>query len=377
MKKILLLFLLAALITPATIFAGTVRFGGDHSLRKGEEVKDDFYIAGNNTTVAGNIIGDLLAAGLNVFVGGNTVTEDAVVIGANINVISDIKGDLRILGGKVYFGGSVGEDLSVVSQEIQTLPQSIIEGNLLAGTGRVVLNGEIRGDVQITAGEVFLNDKIGGDASITANRVVLGPNAVITGSLNYASKRIAEISDGAKIIGATTYRAIDTRPSLEKFLPTLWGTWVLIRFVMLFLGGLILHGVFRTISQRFVSTTVHHFMWSILRGFVFVVAVPIAILLVFLTFVGIPFGLLGIALYTVFIILALIYGSIVSGSVLYRLVKMEEGIVVNWKTILVGAIFTTTLTLVPYAGPLVTYGLMLAALGGIYQVLFDKFVEVR
>jgi hypothetical protein len=56
---------------------------------------------------------------------------------------------------------------------------------------------------------------------------------------------------------------------------------------------------------------------------------------------------------------------------------MEDKIVINWKTILVGAILTVGLSYVPYLGAIAKLVLVLASLGGIYQVLFDKFVEVR
>ncbi len=377
-KKLFLLFILFVFIgLPFFSYAGVFHFGEEYSLQKGDRVEDDLYAAGKNTTIAGDVTGDLLAAGYDVLLGANLIGEDALAIGANVNILSDVKEDLRTAGLKTIFTGKVGGDFVTASKEIQTLPSSLVSGNFLAFAGRAVLNGEIKGNVHIAGGEVFLNDKIGGNVTITAERIVLGPGAVISGEFNYASGRHAEISEGAQIFGKMTYKAIDTRPPLEKFLPTLWGTWLLIQFAVLLIGALIVHGLFKKISIKFVSTSIHQFAPSLLKGFLFAIAVPIAIALVFITLVGIPFGILGIAFYTIFLILASIYGPIILGSIVYRLTNTETDVFVSWKTILVGVVLSILLGYAPYIGFLIKYGLILVALGSIYQVLFDKFVEVR
>jgi len=362
---------------PLFSYAGVFHFGEEYSLQKGDTIKDDLYAAGKNTTIAGDITGDLLATGLNVFLGANSVGEDALAIGATVNVLSNIKEDLRIAANKTIFAGTVGGDFVTASKEIQTLPQSVVEGNFLAFAGRAVLNGEIKGDVRISGGEIFLNDKIGGDVNITAERIVMGPAAIIEGDFNYASGAQAEMSEGAKVLGQTTYKAIDTRPRAEKFLPTLWGTWLLIQFAVLFIGALIIHGLFRRISIKFVSTAIHQFGQGLLKGFLFAIAVPIAIAIVFITLVGIPFGIMGIAFYAIFLILASIYGPIILGSAIYRLTNTDTEVFVSWKTILLGVALSIVLSFIPYVGFLIKYALVLVALGSIYQVLFDKFVEVR
>jgi cytoskeletal protein CcmA (bactofilin family) len=377
MKKIFIYSLILAILLPVTLFAGTVHFDRDYSLRKGEEVVNDLYVAGNSTTIAGNVLGDLLATGLNVFVGGNTISNDALIIGGTVNVVSDIGEDLRLVAGKALFSGTVGEDLAVAAQEIQTISQSKVSGSFIAAAGRVVLGGEVVGDVKIAAGEVIINDVIGGNVSITADKVVIGPEARISGNLNYASGHVAEISDGAEIRGETVYKAINTRPGKEKFLPTLWGTWVLIQFVVLMIAALVLHGVFRNISHRFVATSINSFWRSLLYGFLFAVAVPIALVLAFATFVGIPFGILGVAIYSIFLIIASIYGPIVLGALIYKITKRQKEITVSYKTVVIGVVATIVLNFIPYIGDIIKYAFIVVALGAIYRVLFDKFVEVR
>lgn len=379
MKKITVVLVLALLfLTPVFSYAGVVNFDQNYSLRKGDTIKDDLYALGNDTTVAGNILGDLFAIGSNVFVGGgNFVSDDALIVGANVSVVSTIKQDLRIVGWSVFFSGSVGKDMAVVANQVRLLPESVVGQDFIAASGRVVLDGEVKRNVKIVAGEVELNDKIGGNVDITADRVTLGPNALITGNLVYSSSNGATINEGAKVLGETQYKKIETSSRAQKILPTLWGTWILINFIVLLLSALILHGILKDVSVRFVATSIKHFGWSFVRGFLLLVATPVAILLSFLTFVGIPFGILGIALYIVFLIIAVVYAPILIGSITYRLFVKDEAVTVNWKTILLGVAIVALASYVPYLGSLLRFVFILVALGSVYQVLFDKFREVR
>lgn len=370
------IFIALIFILPFFALAGEIAVKGNYNLQKEETVKNDLYAIGNNVGISGTVTGDLIAIGLNVYSGGG-VGEDAIVMGGTANVLSKIKGDLRLVGAKVYFGGEVGKDLVAVAQEIQILPQAKVAGDFIAEAGRVVINGEVTGDVKISGGNVYVNEKIGGNVEITADKISLGPQTQILGNFTYSSSNEAEISDEAKVNGEVIRKPIKPKSRLEKLLPTIWGTWVLIHFAILLLSALVLHGFFRNISLRFVSHSIHHFWRSLLRGLVFVIAVPVLIALVFLTFIGIPFGLLGIALYTIVLVFAYVYAPIITGSLLYHLFKIDEAIIVNWKTIIIGVLITIVLGYIPYIGPLVKYGLLLVALGGVYRVFYDKFIEVR
>jgi hypothetical protein len=173
------------------------------------------------------------------------------------------------------------------------------------------------------------------------------------------------------------FTQIDTRSQVEKLIPTLSGIWVFVRFVILLLSALIFHGVLRNISRRFVFVSLEHKGSSLLKGFLTIIGVPIAAFIGFLTFIGIPFSLLALALYGIGLIVARVYASIIFGSFLYKTALKRSDIDVTWKTISIGVLASMLLEFIPVIGPIFGYVLVLVALGGIYQVLYDKFVEVR
>ena len=107
------------------------------------------------------------------------------------------------------------------------------------------------------------------------------------------------------------------------------------------------------------------------------VAVPVAAFIGMLTFIAIPFSLFALALYGIGILLALVYAPIVLGSYIHKIYKRPEELVVSWKTIVTGSVALALIGLIPILGGIISYAVLLIALGGIYQVLFDKFMEVR
>ena len=378
MKKLYSLLLLCALFLPLVSQAGIVGFQPDNTVRKGDVIEEDLYAIGENTTVAGDILGDLFAIGTSVLVGGGNIVEnDALIAGFNVSLISTIKQDARIIGWTTLFSGKTGKDMAVIANQIRILPESVIGQDFIAGAGRVVLDGKVTRNVKIIAGEVELNDVVGGNVEITADKVIVGPKAVITGNFSYSSSQPATIDSSARVLGTTEFKSIDTRSRAQKILPTLWSTWMLINIIVLLLSALILHGVLREISNKFVLTSIKHFGWSLVRGFIILVAAPAAILLSFLTFVGIPFGILGITLYLSLCMVAVVYSPIIIGSIVMRLVSNAEGVQVNWKTIVLGVACVAVVSYVPYVGGLVKFVFVLVSLGSIYQVMFDKFQEVR
>lgn len=380
MQKNRIFFVVGCLISlPLFAFAGVVRVDENYSLRKGEVVSEDLYAIGSNTTLAGNVFGDLVATGLSLFVGGNEVENDALLFANTAHVVSNIKGDLRGLVRQMYLGGSVGEDVAIVSQNFEIIPETLVKGSVSVVALDISIRGKIEGNLSAVAGEIYIDDVIKGNVTVRADRITLGPHARIEGNLTYSASLPVDMENGSQVIGEVSYSQIKTRTEAEKLIPSLWGTWLFIKFVVLLLSALVFHGLLRNISRRFVSVSMGYPFGSLMRGFLVFVAVPIASFIGFLTFIAIPFSLLALALFTIGILVAMVYAPIIFGSfitVLFHRQKLQDH-QVTWRSILVGVIAITFLDLIPIAGEPLSYILLLIALGGIYQVLFDKFVEVR
>jgi cytoskeletal protein CcmA (bactofilin family) len=376
MKRFFLPIFLVAITFPHLAFAANLELSEDYFLPKDTVLEGDSYIAAGNTTISGKIQGDLFSAGGTLFVD-NAVAGDAFLLGGNLQILADVSGDVRIVSGKTLVGGNVGEDLIVVSGEVEILSGTTILGDVLISGGKVLVNGNITGNVKISGGEVVLNGVISGDTLVNADRLILGSKASLARTLSYASAQQAHFDEGAVVSGEVNFREISSRPKAEKFIPIFWGTWFLVKFAVLLVGALVLHGVFRRISDRFVHVGIEHFGRSLLWGFLFLVTVPVATILVILTFVGIPFVLLSASVYILILGLSAFYSAILIGSLARRLIKNEKTFVVTWKTILIGVVLSVFIDFIPYIGIAAKSVFFLVAVGSIITVLFHKFAEVR
>ena len=340
MKKLLMfcvVIMLLALSALPAMASTTLEVWKNYTLAKEASTTGDLYAFGGNTTIAGDVTGDLVTAGFNVFLGGETIGQNAFIIADSVHVLSDVKQTLRILGRQIVLSSKIGKDVAVAGWHAVILPKSELRGDLLAFVGSIEVSGKVFGDLRVAGGHVYINGEIIGDTHIIANSVQLGPQAIIHKPLRYSASQVAVIDTGAQV-GEKIFTKINTRTRAEQFLPTIWGTLIIIKFVIILLSALVAHGILRNISQRFVVVGVTQFGKSIMRGFLLLVAVPFAIFIGTLTFIAIPFSLFAGVLYGIGIILSLVYAPIIIGSLVFKFIQRKQSLVVNWKTIVLGVL---------------------------------------
>jgi cytoskeletal protein CcmA (bactofilin family) len=376
MKYLLPFFIIVVLLVPVVSHAAVFSASNSYTLRQGDVVNEDLYAAGVNVTAVGNVKGDASLVGANVFVG-DSISDSAFLIGGTVDVIGDIGKNLRIMSGKTIFHGTVGHDLVVASGNFQILPQSTITGDVAMAVANAVIDGTIKGDVKGVFGSLVINGTVLGSVKVTADSITIGPNAHIVGNFDYSSSQSANIDKLATINGQVTYTNVDTRSRFERLLPTVWGTWIFIKFIILLVSALVIQGVFRSISQVFVRTAVEDSLWCLVRGFVTVVATPLALAVLFLTFVGIPFVILGLSLYTSFLVLAYLFSPIVLGGLLTKLFWRNHDMIINWKSIVLGVCAFMILSPLGWFGTALQAILFLVTLGSLYKVLLGRFARAR
>ncbi len=376
MKPFLLLVVCVTLFSPLGVQGAEFGVGQEYFLKQGDTIHTDLYAAGGTATLVGDVDGDVFLGGGNVFVG-NSVSSNVNLIGGTVDVIGEIGRSLRIVSGKSIVRGTVGKDLVIASGDLQVLQKSIISGDAMLAVGNVVLDGEVKGDLRGVVGSLVLNGTVKGNVHITADSIVVGPNAHVDGTFVYSSSKLATIAPGAVIVGEQTFTQVDTRSKAERLLPTLWGTWLLIKFIVLLVSALVIQGIFRSISNTLVKTALTDPKWSIVRGFLILVATPVALILVLLTFIGIPFVVLGFSAYMLFLGLAYLFSPIVLGALIYKLSQKEHTAVINWKSIFVGVFAFMILSPLGWLGTLLQSVLFLLTLGAIYHVLFERFIRAR
>lgn len=358
------------LLIPLASYALEWRTSDQLSLGASERAQGDLYMAGGNITTAASVAGDLTVAGGNILVNG-PVGEDLFATGGSITVLGDIGDDLRAAGGNITVSSNVGGDAVIGGGQVNIAGEGI-GGDVLAGAGVLRIDAPVAGDVTVGGGEVYLNSRIGGSVRFTGETLTLGSGAIIEGDLSYTSPKEATLESGAAVRGATNFeRAEDVRGIAERGLLAFVTLAFIGKFLSLLACALVVGLAFSKYSVALVEAATARPLFEIGRGLITAILMPVVSVLLLVTILGIPFGLLGFAGFFAALVFASLVAPILLGGVVYRYFAKRNFIEVSWKTILLGVVLYTLIGLVPFLGGIAKLTLLLLTLGAIVKIKID------
>jgi len=340
--------------------------GGD-VVTVSEEVRDDLYVAGKAVTVRGPVDGDVAAVGGTVLLEGPT-SGGVLATGGTVRIRGQIGRGVRAAGGTVGVETSVGTD-AVLAGGLVTLERGGRVGrDLVAAGGTVQVLGEVGRRARLAGGTVLVGGLVRGDVEVDADRVVVLPEARIGGRLRYRSAQPAEVRPGARVQGGVVREAVARPP---RVLPGRgrfpWLRWTLEALWLLVLG-FVVEAVLPRASVRVVEE-----VWragrNLLVGFVLLVTVPVAAVLLLLTVVGIPLGFLALGLYAATLYLGQVFtGRRIGEELLKRALRTST--VSPYAATAVGVLVLVALFTLPWVGWIVRMGAALLGFGAIWLVAY-------
>lgn len=352
--------------------AAEMRSGDQPSTSESERIVEDLYIAGGNVTSAASIVADLVAAGGNVLVSG-TVANDLAAAGGTITILGNVGDDVRAAGGNLLVRGTVGGDAVLAGGQINVVGE--IRGDLLAGGGTVRVDSPVHGDMRIGGGDVLLNAVVDGDVVVYAEQVTLGEGARIGGNFTYTAAKEASMEDGAQVSGETLFKKRERTISVGGLVAII--SFALIATTLAQLAAsLLLALLFRRYSVRLVEVAAERPLLEVGRGFVAIIVLPVASMMLLWSLLGIPLGLLGLAIFATTMIYLWIMTPALLGSFAYRSFFGGD-FVMNWKSILLGVFIYAILGIIPIVGWLAQFILMLLTLGAAMKIKWEIAKEWR
>lgn len=347
-----------------SLVGATIQEGGDIVDRRGT-VNDDYYAAGGTVTIDADVRGDVIAAGGTVLVG-NRVQQDVMVAGGTVTIRGQVLDDVRAAGGDVTIDAQVADDTLASGGNVTLTSDARVGGDALLAGGTININGTVNGDLKAAGGTVTINGTVHGNVDVEAEQVVIASGARIDGDLNYRSPDTGRINKEAVIRGKTSYAKGEYyRPHPgARFLSVITFSVAGIVVLLLF--------------PRFTSTTTarmgRDFWKNLGLGFALLVATPVAFILLMVSFVGIWVGLPLLAIYLVSLVLAYILAAFYVAGTGARLFHFDTGsrgrMVV---ALIVALLLLTALRFIPFLGGLITFLLMLIALGATAFQLHDLY----
>jgi len=293
-------------------------------------------------------------------------------------------------------------DLQVVSGDV--VVHGTVEGDVDAAAGSVRITGEVTDDVEAAAGSVTVDGRVGGTVEAAAGSVEIGPDGVVEGDVDAAAGTVTvagtvdddvtgsdtvRLNEGATVRGDVAYGETLDRAEGAAVAGTVthdeslgldglqWGVTLgdlddlgdlailpspFVSFVTglaaLVVGALLLV-VFPDFSGEMVETVTDQPGRSVAAGVATIVAVPVVLLAVAITIVGLPLAFAGGAVFALAAWLALVYGEFLVGSRVLDAADANN----RWAALVVGVVGVELLAETPLFGELLTFAVVLLGLG--------------
>ena len=334
-------------------------------------VDNDRFTAGGSVRQSRPVEGDLFAFGGEVDVLA-AVSGDTVLAGGDVRVREAVKQDLYAAGGNVRVEAAVGRSARLAGGNVELAPTGSIGRNLAIAAGTAEIRGPVGGSIEIVGGDVLIDSPVAGDVRVAGGQLQLGPNARIAGKLVHRGADVtrdpaAQVAGGLERGKAARWHAEGGRRGGSGIGGWLWSLGLIA------LAGVIA-GVFPVGSRRMGEQLRGDPGIGLLLGFIALVCIPIAAVVLAVTIIGIPLALAVLLLYFLMLIVGYAAVGVIVGDAALQKLRSQDAARLGWR---VGAAMTAMLALalvtrIPFVGGLVTFAALLAGLGAVALVLRAK-----
>ncbi|HBE80537.1 MAG TPA: hypothetical protein DDW65_22540 [Firmicutes bacterium] len=321
MKKIfviLISFWLLLLVAGSCMASSWRIMNGDETIEKGQVVAGDVLFSGERLEVDGEIKGDLLVWSGEVVINGRIDGSILGVAWDQLIINGQVSGSIRGFANEMKIGGRIDGSITVFAASIETSRQSLIGRGILGTFSNVNLQGTINDSVHLkSAPETKIGGRINGDLQVQGVPPTWQAPLEIAGTVNDYS---GVAGNPAKIKGINVRGGYYLhQPRHDSLLPPGIITLIsIVWFIGSLLASLILFRLFPKTLWQITEPSHYNFRRSILTGLVSLIGIPIVIVILIFTMVGIP---LAILLGLIYLILILFFGIPVNlwfGRLIFR-----------------------------------------------------------
>ena len=361
-----LLISLSLLLT-TTVIALDAANTGQTSLDAGKTVKGPGFYSGNIVQIDGTVDGSVFAAGQEIRVNG-IINGDLITAAEEINISGTVKGNLYSAARIINISGQVEGDALGAAQEIRILKDAELGRDALMAANKIVQTGTIKRQFFAAAQNIVIDGQIRDDAILHVEKLEFTEKAVIGGSLAYSSSQKAS-TEKAQISGKTTWTEVAEKQGRSpRATPATNYGRQLIRLLIGLAGALLIWYLVKLWRPRLWSETSRQIGEQPLKtigvGALALITTPILAIILMVTVVGIPLGIILALTYAVIIYLAKIIAAVFIGSLLaqkFSWPQLHKGV---W-LVLLGLCIIAVMTRIPLLGFLSWLAIVFAGLGSV------------
>jgi uncharacterized membrane protein/cytoskeletal protein CcmA (bactofilin family) len=336
-------------------------------LPAGEVHEGWYFAAGDRVIINGTVNGDAYVAGGTVEING-AVNGDLLAAGGTVRVGGKVAEDVRAAGGTVEITGEVGKNVTAAGGTVNIGRSGVVGGGVLAAGGTVEVSGAVKKDALLGGGVVEISGTIDGNVRIGSDRIGIYRGALIAGSLSVtsSSKEAVHIDNGT-VNGAITIeeRKVHEGPTILGLTP--FRFWL----KMIWIGGLLVTGLaFFLLSRKgfveYATIVRHRTGMGLLWGLAGVIGVPIVCTILFATLIGLPLGLILLAVYCIVLYLSQLSLGLVAGNLIFK-TDQKNGWIGFW-AFAAGTVLFQALSLVPILGIFLEIAALLLGAGALLMM---------
>ena len=283
-----------AVVLPRPAAAIEARHQQEVRVGPNETVHESLAATGQTLDIEGTIDGNLFASGDRLVIRG-VVKGDVFWAGHVIEIPGTVEGSVHAVCSAVTVSGHIEHSLYAWAGVVQLTSSGHVDRDILAGGGDTRLDGVVGRDVSALTGTFDVAGTVGRDLQGGTNMLSLASSARIGGNVEaYLDRKDQlQIEPGAGIAGKTNV-IIKKRPN--HYAESDFYFWQAIWLAGALIVGLLLHWLAPAVLGGRLDTG-----GALLRaagvGFLALVAAPIAAIVACVTLVGIPAGIITLALF--------------------------------------------------------------------------------
>lgn len=296
--------------------AHVFRTGENVTIDQSQKIEHTLFASGKTVNIGSEVYGDVFCGGQTVTITG-IVHGDVICAGQTVSITGNVDGDVRLAGQTVTIGASVKGNATIASQSFIVEPGGVIAGDVTLGSGDGTFNGTVGRDIAVSSGHVIINGKVGREVRGNIENLELSSGAQIGSNINFTSQKEIVKAEGATIGGTVTRNDVSAQDKSQKDSLFAFSIgWFIYWFLAMMLIAMILAFLFPRLLQAVTNRAVPRPWKALLVGFLAGIAVPVILIVLAITTVGIPLALI---VGLVWLVIVLLSGPF-SGYYLGRLI---------------------------------------------------------
>lgn len=325
---------------------------------------ENYYAAANRVDLTTPVDGDAVVAGRIINLG-QPVSGDVLAAGWRVILSAPASDDVRIAGSEVSILAPIEGDLTAAGGDLTVGPQVHVRGRAWLSGGTVRTEGVFDRELRIYGGTVTIGGEVREPLTVVAQSLTILPTAHLLAAVSYKGPAEARVESGAILTVPLAYERIAANEAQRQGLP---GAGSAVLFTLhITIAGLLFFFLVPRISSGAAATLRAEPGRSVLAGFVLLVTVPVAALLLMISVLGLPVGLALVAMYFVALLLGLLTTAYALGEFESRLLKRPPVVARSHRALVLmaGVVTLAVLRSIPLVGGWTVFVAVLFGLGSL------------